>query len=247
MATVVSGKKVSALTAITNPDDNALLYISNLGTDRKITWANAIADFKGDLFPAGGTNGQVLTTNGSGTYSWTTVGGITVNGTTDNGIPTYNSGAGRLDIESTLTYTTGFLRLVGGVSTIRVETTTGTTNEESTFALVGGDGSYGALRLGGTTKTGTFLGTIGRDNLLSLEAGALASTVKLALGTNGSGSLYLGTNQNVRLEVNSSGSFDFKGNSLTAISSISTTGFPTTNQPAGTLWNNGGVITMGTL
>ena len=62
-----------------------------------------------------GTAGQLLTTDGNGVLTWTTVSPgtpITLNGTTVNGVATYAS-ANTLDIESTLTYTSTILTLEG--------------------------------------------------------------------------------------------------------------------------------------
>jgi hypothetical protein len=165
MTIVVSGKKVSQLTTITNPDNNALVYVSNLGTDRRITWSNMIADFKGDLFPAGGTDGQVLTTNGAGVYSWTTVsgGGGLVN-LIDSGSNVLNSGSG-----------TGFFqwentRLNSGGGTSTISTESGDTLKLSPSGTLWLDKSSVTFGDEGTSGL-NYLGSANHNNLLTGATG----------------------------------------------------------------------------
>jgi len=64
--------------------------------------------------PISGTSGQVLSTNGSGTTSWTTVTGTTINNNADNRLITGSGSANTLEGEANLTYDGNELKAVLG-------------------------------------------------------------------------------------------------------------------------------------
>lgn len=62
-----------------------------------------------------GTNGQALTTNGSGTLSFTTVGGVTINDNTDNYLLTASGTANTINGESNLQWVQNSLQVSGSI------------------------------------------------------------------------------------------------------------------------------------
>src|SRR6056300_79350 len=68
-----------------------------------------------------GTNGQVLTTDGSGTLSFSTVSGTTINNNADNRIITGSGTANTLNGESTLTFDGSNLNLNTTSPTLTIE------------------------------------------------------------------------------------------------------------------------------
>src|SRR6056300_2003878 len=70
-----------------------------------------------------GTNGQVLTTDGAGTLSFSTVSGTTINNNADNRIITGSGTANTLNGESGLTYDGSTLAVTGTVTTDGLTTT----------------------------------------------------------------------------------------------------------------------------
>src|SRR6056300_1954243 len=141
--TVASTAFVS--TAIANLADSAPATLDTLnelaaalGDDANFstTVTNSIASkaplasptFTGTLTASGlvyptsdGTNGQVLTTDGSGTLSFSTVSGTTINNNADNRIITGSGTANTLNGESTLTFDGSNLNLNTTSPTLTIE------------------------------------------------------------------------------------------------------------------------------
>src|SRR6056300_759124 len=134
-------------TAIANLTDSAPAALDTLNelaaalnddADFSTTVTNSIAlkaplaspDFTGTLTASGlvyptsdGTSGQVLTTDGAGTLSFSTVSGTTINNNADNRIITGSGTANTLNGESTLTYDGSTLAVTGTVTTDGLTTT----------------------------------------------------------------------------------------------------------------------------
>ena len=87
--------------------------------------------FSGLTYPTSdGSNGQVMQTNGSGTLSFTTVSGTTINNNADNRIITGSGTANTLEGEANLTFNGTTLALTGGLTVTGdlASSTSGTSN-----------------------------------------------------------------------------------------------------------------------
>ena len=93
-----------------------------------------------------GSNGQVLTTNGSGTLSFSTVSGTTINNNADNRVITGSGTANTLEGESTFTFD-GTNLIVGTVAAGTSTATPVELNLGSTFADAAGSKSKMKLKL----------------------------------------------------------------------------------------------------
>ena len=96
--------------------------------------ANTVGVTQLDL--SDGTNGQVLTTNGSGTLSFSTVSGTTINNNADNRVITGSGTANTLEGESGLTYDGSTLDMTGSGNTT-LEINTGNDNGDNSRIFFG--------------------------------------------------------------------------------------------------------------
>src|SRR6056300_1156460 len=126
-----------------------------------------------ELNVSDGTNGQVLSTNGTGTLSFTTISETTINNNADNRIITGSGTANTLNGESGLTY---------DGSTLTVNTTGGGVFQVTDWGAssqIGVDTANKALRINGTDSLRFYTGTAGS------QAGAarIDSSGRLGIGT----------------------------------------------------------------
>jgi len=140
--TSVSGNKVN-LKAYTTGSSNTVINAYRIGMYRfeqggdfaqtvTLDTAQTISGaktFTGNIVIGGlnyptadGTNGQVLTTDGAGNLSFTTVSGTTINNNADNRIITGSATANTLEAESGITYSNNRLTInnQGGLNTVSV-------------------------------------------------------------------------------------------------------------------------------
>ena len=181
---------------------------------------------------------QVLKTDGSGNLSWTEqTGGVTMNGTTSNGVLTYNS-SGEATVESTLKYDGTTLTI--GNQTINSSTTefSGTSlytvrcrtygvepnnDEKFGIAFIGDRASHlnpVGVNLNSTQSTSTVLrqhNTYGNNELTyqpsttTLFSGRFSSTNVTSTNVTCS-NINSGTNTNIEIDPDGSGVVIFKGN-----------------------------------
>jgi hypothetical protein len=122
---------------------------------------NTNADYTYTLPTADGTNGQVLSTNGSGTLSWATGGNVTTSGNNAfTGANTFYNNTGQTFSTGTSTQD-GFIigGRAGGSSSYRITFTPGTLSASRTVTFPDGGGNYtvGYLNLPAVgTKTSSY-------------------------------------------------------------------------------------------
>src|SRR6056300_680190 len=93
-----------------------------------------------------GTNGQVLTTDGSGTLSFSTISGTTINNNADNRIITGSGTANTLEGESTLIYD-GTILSLGSIGTSTATATPMEINMGSDFADTAGSSAKAKFKI----------------------------------------------------------------------------------------------------
>ncbi len=140
-----------------------------------------------------GSNGQVLTTNGSGTLSFSTVSGTTINNNADNRIITGSATANTLNGESGLTYDGSTLAVTGAITSDSTVTTLSNFNSTSGNDLRLNAGSANRdifMQVNGTThmtvqgstgNVGIGAGTI--DAKLHIEVSSGDANLKLEDGS----------------------------------------------------------------
>jgi hypothetical protein len=176
-----------------------------------------------ELNVSDGTNGQVLSTNGTGTLSFTTISETTINNNADNRIITGSGTANTLEGESGLTYD-GSTLAVTGTATMDGLTVDGTATIEA---------ATGQLRLQGTTNTNKNIsllynesGDYGQINCdesgvnqkdlwmtgLNLKFGRSTSSESMRIAADGSLSTPTAGTSNLRFGVNAGSSILSGGN-----------------------------------
>ena len=181
---LVSDVLESATSISTSADATAI----TIDSSENVTFTNNVTINSGQLTAGGlayptsdGTNGQVLTTNGAGTLSFSTVSGTTINNNADNRIITGSGTANTLEGESNFTF--------DGTTTV----INNTGNADSTLLQLKNTPS-----IAGTYKTGLeFWSNEGTANNQTFNAGRIYSefdgsnyaNTRLTLGSaSGSGS-----------------------------------------------------------
>jgi len=136
---------------------------------------------------ADGSNGQVIKTDGSGNLSFATVSGTTINNNADNRIITGSGTTNTLEGESNLTYDGSTFTVNGNALNTQISPTTGTAQFYQRFSSDGGNHYIGVANSAGA-------------GLLS-GAGAYSLNIQ----TEGARNLALGTNNALRMLIDSSG------------------------------------------
>ena len=139
----LTGKSVTVATATAGDNDTTVASTAFVSTAITNLAPLASPTFTGTLTASGlayptsdGTNGQVLTTDGAGTLSFSTVSGTTINNNADNRIITGSGTANTLNGESGLTYDGSTLAVTG---TLNIDSNGGVDNYYLRFKESGAD------------------------------------------------------------------------------------------------------------
>ena len=111
-----------------------------------------------------GTNGQVLTTNGSGTLSFSTVSGTTINNNADNRIITGSGTANTLEGEANLTFD-GTNVVIGSSSALGLLTIKAPSSDDQDLITISEDGTNQAFSI-----NSNFAGSGSANNNITLDS-----------------------------------------------------------------------------
>jgi hypothetical protein len=221
---LVSDVLESATSISTSADATAI----TIDSSENVTFTNNVTINSGQLTAGGlayptsdGTNGQVLTTDGSGTLSFSTVSGTTINNNADNRIITGSGTANTLNGESGLTYDGSTLDVTGtvtadGLTTTGTFTSTGIDdNATGTAILIESDRNVGinATSLASTSGYGTLTINGSSGGQIAFHTGETgkqyiySTSTDLNILNSAAGNLIFSTNNLERARIDSAGNF----------------------------------------
>jgi hypothetical protein len=164
---LVSDVLESATSISTSADATAI----TIDSSENVTFTNNVTINSGQLTAGGlayptsdGTNGQVLTTDGSGTLSFSTVSGTTINNNADNRIITGSGTANTLEGEANLTFD-GTNVVIGSSSALGLLTIKAPSSDDQDLITISEDGTNQAFSI-----NSNFAGSGSTNNNITLDS-----------------------------------------------------------------------------
>jgi len=195
---LVSDVLESATSISTSADATAI----TIDSSENVTFTNNVTINSGQLTAGGlayptsdGSNGQVLTTNGSGTLSFSTVSGTTINNNADNRIITGSGTANTLEGEANLTFdntnlvvgTTGSLKVPNGTDAQKPTAATGMIRYNTTNTKL--EAYIGSAWENVNTTAQSLTAISGLDLWADVTGGISSTTIADLSGNNRTGTL----------------------------------------------------------